>query len=118
MASISLNIAKKMLNKIVEVTIDRPAGSLHPEWGFKYEVDYGYVNGMKAPDGDEIDAYVLKSPLNQKKITGRVCAIVHRIDDDDDKLIVIPEREKIDADEIEACIKFQEKWFKHTVITR
>ena len=50
---------KKFLGKKVEVTIDRPLGSKHPRWKFKYPLNYGYIKGIKAPDGEWIDAYVL-----------------------------------------------------------
>ena len=56
----SLILAKSFLNQIAEVIIDRPLGSIHPKWKFKYSVNYGYIPGIFAPDGEELDAYVLK----------------------------------------------------------
>ena len=46
-------------NSKVKVIVDRPMGSRHPEHGFIYPVNYGYVPGTFAEDGEEIDAYVL-----------------------------------------------------------
>jgi inorganic pyrophosphatase len=43
----------------VEVIMDRPLGCNHPKHGFRYEVNYGYVPNTLAPDGEEIDVYVL-----------------------------------------------------------
>lgn len=57
----SLKIAKKFLGKEVAAVIDRPLGSKHPEHGFVYEANYGYVPGTKVPDGGELDAYFLVS---------------------------------------------------------
>lgn len=53
------NYATEFLGKIVKVKIDRPLNSKHPKHGFVYEVNYGFVPDTKAPDGEEIDAYVL-----------------------------------------------------------
>lgn len=112
----SLIQAKQLLGQIVDVTIDRPLGSVHPKWNFKYTVNYGFIDGIMAPDGEELDAYVLKIKKPISKFTGQVYAVVHRLDDDDDKVIVIPKGKKISEKEIEKSVEFQEKWFKHEII--
>lgn len=112
----SFLLAKNYLGKIVNVVIDRPLGSTHPKWNFEYLVNYGYLEGVIAPDGEELDAYVLKVDKPLEKFTGKVIAIVHRIDNDDDKLVVIPETETISDEEIEKMVEFQEKWFKHQIV--
>jgi inorganic pyrophosphatase len=116
MKSQSLVLAKSFLNEIIEVTVDRQINSLHPKWNFKYPVNYGYLKNIFAPDGEELDAYILKIDYPLEKYTGKVIAIIHRIDDDDDKLIVIPEGQTITDDEIEKSVKFQEKFFKHKIV--
>lgn len=107
---------KDFLGKEVEVVIDRPLGTKHPKHGFTYEVNYGYIPDTKSPDGEELDAYVLgeEKPLNFFK--GVCIAIIHRTDDDDDKLIVVEQGQVLSDSEIEKQIKFQEKWFKHDLI--
>lgn len=47
------------LGTIVDVEIDRPMGSKHPEYNYIYPINYGYIPNTKAKDGEEIDAYVL-----------------------------------------------------------
>lgn len=116
MESKSLALATSYLNQIIEVCIDRQLDSVHPKWKFKYPVNYGYIKGVLAPDGEELDAYVLKVDNPLEKFTGRVIAIIHRIDDDDDKLIVIPDGQSITDNEIEKLTEFQEKWFKHEIV--
>ncbi|MFA5749891.1 MAG: inorganic diphosphatase [Candidatus Shapirobacteria bacterium] len=116
MDSKSLILAKSFLNQIVTVTIDRPLGSLHPKWNYKYPINYGYLENIYAPDGEELDAYVLKINQSLKEFTGQVVAIIHRLDDDDDKLIVVPENGLITNEEIEKEVDFQEKYFKHEII--
>lgn len=112
----SLILAKSFLNQIVEVVIDRPLGSIHPKWKFKYPVNYGYIPGIFAPDGEELDAYVLKVDQSLEKFVGRVVTIIHRTNDDDDKLIVIPDGEIITDEEINKLINFQEQFFKHEIV--
>ncbi len=112
----SLELAKKYLGQNVEVKIDRQLGSKHPKWGFIYEVNYGYLENIKAPDGEDLDAYVLKVEIPVTKFSGKVVAIVHRLKDDDDKLVVIPDGQYITDEEIEKLTKFQEKFFDHEII--
>ena len=54
----SLELAKKYLGQEVEVTIDRQLGSQHPKWGFVYEANYGYLEGIKAPDGEDANVKI------------------------------------------------------------
>jgi len=112
----SLEIAKQFLGEKVEIVIDRPLCSKHPKHGFIYEVNYGYIKGVKAPDGEDLDAYYLGGNQAQEIVEGVVIAIIHRLDDDDDKLVVILENTSITDDEIEEAVAFQEKWFKHEIL--
>ena len=82
---------QKYLNKTIKAKIDRPIGSLHPKHGFKYSVNYGYVPNTKASDGEEIDAYVLGVDKPLQEFTGKCIAIIHRLNDDDDKLVIVPQ---------------------------
>ena len=70
--------------------MDRPLGSKHPKFGFIYEVNYGFIDGIKAPDGEYLDAYYLGIDYPVDKANGICIAIIHRKNDDDDKLIVVP----------------------------
>lgn len=107
---------KKYLGKTLETVIDRPLGTKHPKHGFVYEVNYGFIPNTKSPDGEELDTYVLGVDKPLTKFTGKCIAIIHRTDDDDDKLVIVPEGTKISDDEIEDKTSFQEKWFKHIII--
>lgn len=114
--SISLQLAKQYLGKEVEVVMDRPLGSIHPKHGFKYEANYGFIEGVKAPDGEELDAYYLgvDVPLNRAK--GVCIAIAHRKDNDDDKLIVVPVGTEMTTEQITTAIHFQEQWFDTEIV--
>jgi inorganic pyrophosphatase len=112
-----LKIAKDFLGKTVTIKIDRPINSKHPKHGFIYEVNYGFVPDTKAPDGEEIDAYLLCASEPVEEFTGKCIAIIHRKDDNDDKLVVVPENAKEMSDEeILKAVNFQEKWFDSVVI--
>lgn len=102
---------RRFLGEVVTVRIDRPLGSAHPEHGFVYPVNYGYVPGAPAPDGGELDAYVFGVFEPVEEFTGRCIAVVHRTDDDDDKLVVVPDGRSYTDDQIRALTEFQEQWF-------
>jgi inorganic pyrophosphatase len=111
----SLEIAQKFLDKEVEIIIDRPLGAKHPEFGFRYEVNYGYIPGTKMPDGEELDAYCLGWDTPLETARGKVIAIIHRLNDQDDKLVVTAPGRIFDDVSIEKQVMFQEKYFAHVV---
>lgn len=108
--SASLRLARGFLGRQVDLVIDRPYSSFHPVYGFRYEANYGFVPGILAPDGDELDAYFLGEPVPMLTAHGICVAIVHRgVGDDDDKLVVIPVGAAVpDDDAIAAAVEFQE----------
>jgi inorganic pyrophosphatase len=108
--------AKHFLGRVVRIEIDRPLGSRHPKWGFVYPVNYGFVPATPAPDGDDLDAYLLGVFEPVDEFTGRCIAVIHRLDDDDDKLVVIPPGKSYTDDQIVALTEFQERFFASTVI--
>jgi inorganic pyrophosphatase len=99
------------LNQIVHVEVDRPLGSHHPQHGFIYSVNYGYVPDTLAPDGEPLDAYVLGIFDPIETFTGCCIAIIHRLDDDDDKLIVVPDGRQFSDEQIQGLVEFQERFF-------
>ncbi|HAE52189.1 MAG: inorganic pyrophosphatase [Ruminococcus sp.] len=106
-----------MLGKIVTVKVDRPLGSYHPEYkSLYYPVNYGYIEGIIAPDGEEQDAYILGVDKPVDMFTGKIIAIVHRSDDVEEKWVVCPENMTFTKDEIIDKINFQEKYFQSEII--
>ena len=114
--SLSLQLAQTFLGKTVTVNFDRPLGSLHPKHGFMYEVNYGYIDAVKAPDGEDLDAYFLGVDVPLQSAEGVCIAVAHRRDNDDDKLIVVPEGTALTDEQIMAAIYFQEQWFDTVII--
>ena len=108
--------ARDFLGKLVRVHMDRPLGSKHPKHGFTYEVNYGFIPDTISGDGEELDAYVLGPDYPLKDFLGRCIAIIHRTNDNDDKLIVVPDGFDFPDEYIEQKTAFQEQWFEHTII--
>lgn len=105
-----------MIGKTVKVTIDRPLGSAHPKHGdIIYPVNYGYFEGIVAPDGEEQDAYVLGIDTAVKEFTGTVIAVIHRFDDVEEKWVVAPDGINFSNEEIEKQVRFQEQYFKYEI---
>lgn len=106
---------KEYLNKIIEIKIDRSLGSTHPKHKFYYPVNYGYVENTISGDGEELDAYLLGvfDPVDTFK--GKVIAIIHRLNDNDDKLVVVPENVNYTNDQIKALTEFEERYFESVI---
>lgn len=107
---------KYFIGKNLNVTIDRKLGSKHPKWNFFCLTNYGYIPNTISGDGEELDAYVLGvfDPIDNFK--GKCIAVVQRLDDNDDKLIVVPEVKSYTNEQIDSLIEFQERFFKHRII--
>ena len=113
-----LNYNTRFLNKVITVKIDRPMGSKHSEKypNHIYPINYGYVPGTISGDGKELDVYVLGTYEPLKTFTGKCIAIIHRINDNDDKLVVVPENRYFSNSQIRALTEFQERFFKSEII--
>ena len=107
---------EQYLGQTITVKIDRPFGSKRPKHGFIYPLNYGFIPGTVSGDGEELDCYVLGVFEPVEEFTGKCIAIIHRTDDDDDKLVVVPEGKYYSNDAIDALTEFQEQYFKHEII--
>ena len=107
---------KKYLNKILNVKIDRPMGSKHPKHDFIYPINYGFIPNTISGDNEEIDAYVLGIYEPLDTFVGKCIAIIHRTNDNDDKLIIAPENKSFSDLEIQALTDFQERYFDSIII--
>lgn len=107
---------KNYIGKKVLVKMDRPLGCKHPNHGFIYPVNYGYIPNTISGDGEELDAYVLGEHTPLETFEGTVIAIIHRINDNDDKLVVMKDGRNYTDDQIRALVEFQEQWFDSIII--
>ncbi len=106
-----------MIGDIVTVTVDRPLGTYHPKHkDLYYPINYGYIEGIIAPDGEEQDAYILGVNEAVEKFTGKIIAIIHRFDDVEEKWVVCPENITFTKEEIMEKVRFQEQYFQSEII--
>ncbi len=96
----------------VAIKIDRPLGTAHPRHpDIVYSVNYGYVPGVIAPDGAEQDAYVLGVDVPLETFTGRLIAVIHRLDDVEEKWVLAPEGMCFTKEEIKSAVWFVEQYY-------
>ena len=107
---------RRYLGKNVKVKIDRKLGSRHPKHGFIYTLNYGYIPNTISGDGEELDAYVLGVFEPVEAYEGKVIAIIHRINDNDDKLIVVSKNKNYTDEQIKALTEFQERFFESIIL--
>lgn len=50
-----------------------------------------------------------------EEFTGKVIAIIHRLNDVEDKWVVVPEDELYSKEQTEEQVKFQEKYFEYEI---
>lgn len=108
---------ESIIGTIVKVTVDRPLGSYHPEHpDIYYPINYGYIEDILAPDGEEQDAYILGVDVAVKEFTGRIIAVIHRFDDVEEKWVVAPDGVSFTREQIAELVRFQEQYFKSEIV--
>lgn len=106
-----------MLGQIVKIIVDRPLGSCHPEYpALRYPINYGFVPGTLAPDGEEQDAYLMGVNHPVTEYIGKVIAVIRRADDLEEKWVVAPEGFSFSKEEIQKQTYFQEQFFRTEII--
>ena len=103
------DILYDLLGQTVTVQVDRPMGYNHH--GILYPVNYGFLPGLMAGDGEEQDAYILGISEPVECFRGRVIAVIRRHTDCEDKLVVAPEGLLLHQAEIAEAVHFQERYF-------
>ncbi len=107
----------EMVGSQVTVIVDRMMGTYHPEHSdLYYPINYGYIEGILSPDGEEQDAYVIGIDEPVKTFTGIVVATIHRYDDMEEKWVVAPQGVLFSKEEIAKLIHFQEQYFQSEII--
>ena len=107
-------MTKNYIGKIVKVKMDRPLGTKHPKHNFYYPVNYGFIPNTVSGDGEELDAYVLGEFVPLDEFEGKVIAVIHRTNDNDDKLVVTNGKNYSD-EQIKALTEFQERYFESEI---
>ena len=108
-------ILAEWMGKPVHVVVDRPIGFDHK--GLIYPVNYGYIPGVFAEDGEEQDVYILGADEALEVFDGYIIGAVVREDDCEDKLVAAPAGCRYHQGEIAAAVEFQERYFKGKVVS-
>lgn len=106
----------KYIGNTVKVKIDRPLNSKHPKHGFVYSVNYGFVPNTISGDGEELDCYVLGINKKLESFEGKCIAVIHRTNNNDDKLIIVEAGKNYTDEEIREFTNFQEQYFESEII--
>lgn len=101
------------LGKRVHVEVDRPIGYRHGD--LVYPVNYGFLPGVMAPDGEEQDVYILGVEEPVSGFDGTVIGAVRRHNDCEDKLVAAPEGMLFHQAEIAQAVHFQEQFFSYSI---
>ena len=107
---------QSLLGATVHVEVDRPIGYLHGD--IRYPINYGYIPGMMAADGEEQDAYILGIDRPIAAFDGQVVGAVCRRNDVEDKLVVAPEGMVLHQAQIAEAVHFQEQYFDSYILSR
>ena len=111
--------SESFLGKTVDIVIDRPMGYVHSKNGYSltYPVNYGYIPGVFSDDGEELDVYLLGVDEPVKEYNAKIIAVAFRRNDNEDKLIAVPENMNFTKEEIHNAIRFQEQFFETEIET-
>ena len=109
--------SRSYLGETVKIGIDRPIGYVHkkPKYDLVYPLNYGYIPNVLGGDGEELDVYLLGVDVPVERYTAKIIAIVHRRNDEEDKLVAAPEGTTYTAEEIADRIHFQEQFYDSEV---
>jgi len=108
-------IIGEYMGKLVHIVVDRPVGYRHK--GITYPVNYGYIPGLIAGDGEEQDAYILGVSEPVAEFDGQVVAAIHRKNDCEDKFVVAPVGSVYHQGQIAEAVRFQEQYFDTSIIS-
>lgn len=111
-------LAAKWLWKLVDVKIDRPIGTAHPEWpDLVYQVNYGFVPDTTGGDGEAIDVYVIDIAEKLTELKAWVIGYIVRHDDEEFKLVCATSYVELAPDEIAQKLHFSEQFFDISIVT-
>ncbi len=85
------------------------------EYSLTYPINYGFIPNVFGGDGEELDVYLLGVSEPVKECECKIIAIVHRLNDVEDKLVGVPEGRQFTKEEIEQAVKFQEQYYNTMV---
>ena len=106
---------KDYMGKLVHIVVDRSIGYQHGD--IVYPINYGFIPGIIAGDGEEQDAYILGVNKPLTEFDGQVIAAIRRRNDYEDKLVVAPAGSVYHQGQIAEAVHFQEQYFDTRIIS-
>ena len=103
------------MGKRVHVVVDRPIGHIHKS--MVYPINYGYIPGLIAGDGEEQDAYIIGVSQPVKEFEGIVVGAIIRKNDCEDKFVVAPAGAVFHQGQIAELVHFQEQYFDIRILS-
>ena len=108
-----------ILGRTVRIKIDRPIGSVHPKHpNLIYPINYGFVENLMGGDGEEQDVYLLGVNEKVMEYKAKVIAVVHRLNDNEDKWVACPANMDFSREEIFKNIYFQEQFYRSEIFMK
>ena len=101
-------LIQELMGKEVHVVVDRPIGYQHGD--IVYPINYGYIPGVIAGDGEEQDAYILGVIEPIAEFDGQVIAAICRKNDCEDKIVVAPVESVYHQGQIAEAVHIQEQY--------
>ena len=108
-------IIEDHIGKPVHVVVDRPIGHIHK--GMVYPINYGYIPGIPAGDGEAQDAYIIGVSEPVAEFDGIAVGAVIRKNDCEDKLVVAPAGAVFHQGQIAELVHFQEQYFDTRILS-
>lgn len=115
--SVQMVRPERYIGQTVYIKIDRPLGTAHPGHpGLVFLLNYGYLPGVLSGDGDDLDAYLLGVFKPVEEYTGKCIAVVKRRDENDPKLVVVPDGKLYSDEQITALTEFIERFHQSYIV--
>lgn len=111
---------KSLIGMELDAIITRPIGTVHPRYkDIIYEVNYGVVKDFELKDGRDLKTYIVGESMPTElngTYHGKVLAILHRLNDENDRIIIAPIGRTLSDDEIISKTEFAEQYFVSEII--
>lgn len=111
---------KSLIGQELDATITRPIGTVHPRYkDIIYEVNYGVIKDYKLNDDRELKTYIVGESMPTElngTYHGLVVGILHRLNDDNDRIIISPIGRRLSDEEIISKTEFVEGYFVTEII--
>lgn len=104
-----------MLGKFVKVRVTAPMHSYNNRFGFKYELNYGVIEGFKSKKNIPQCAYIMGIDHPVRNFDGRVIAVVKRQGGKGIVWVVAPKSTRFIVNDIRTAIDFAEGKNNYTI---